>query len=335
MLSFKPNSARTQVHARLGEEEHRLANSGWYDTGIMAESKSKLRAKQVRDVFLATLVLNLSVAAAKLICGFWTNSLSMIADGFHSTLDSSSNLLGIAAVTIAAKPPDADHTYGHRKFEAFGAIAISFLMFIASYEVLSEAIRRLTNSSTDRPETTVVSYVVMGVTILVNLFVTRYESKKAKELNNSLLSADAKHTASDIFVSMTVIITLIANQVHLPLLDLIGSVIIVFIILYAGYTIITAHLGYLMDEAVLDPKEVTATVLAVPGVKGCHKIRSRGNKENIFMDLHVQVDKDLSVEQAHEISFAVENTLKQAYPGTVDVLVHIEDDNPPFHQHRK
>lgn len=270
------------------------------------------------------------MAAGKLITGFATGSLSMVADGFHSSLDASSNVLGIAAITAGAKPPDAGHPYGHRKFEALAAIGISFMMFFASYEVLSEAIRRLTEKDFVVPQTTLVSYVVMGVTILVNIFVTRYESRKAKELDNTLLAADAAHTASDIWVSVTVITTLIANQLHLKILDIVGSVIIVGIILRAGYGIIAAHLGYLMDEAVLDPSDVTAVVLSVPGVKGCHKIRSRGTKDHIFIDLHVQVDRNISVEQAHEISFAVEDKLRATYPGFVDVLVHIEDDNPPF-----
>lgn len=296
----------------------------------MTHDDNPTRLKKTRQVFYITLALNMLVATGKLICGFWTGSLSMIADGFHSTLDSSSNILGITALTIAAKPPDANHPYGHRKSEALGAIAISFLMFFASYEVLSEAIKRLTDNNLHVAETTVASYIVMVITIVINIFVTRYERGKAKELNNALLSADAAHTASDIWVSLTVITTLIANQLHLPLLDLIGSIIIVFIILRAGYGIIAVHLGYLMDEAVLDPTEVTAVVLSVPGVKGCHKIRSRGTKEHIFMDLHVQVDKNMSVEEAHEISFAVEDTLRKTYPGFVDILVHIEDDNPPY-----
>lgn len=293
-------------------------------------SSSSRSAVETRKVFLITLALNVLVAAGKLVCGFWSGSLSMVADGFHSVLDSSSNILGIAALTISAKPADADHPYGHRKFEAFGAVAISFLMFLASWEVLSEAISRITSGHTPLPVTTPVSYVVMITTMVINIFVSRYEQRKATELNNALLSADAKHTATDVFVTLTVIITLIANQLHQPILDLVGSFIIVGIVLRAGFQIVATHIGYLVDEAVLDPKEVTALVLQVPGVQGCHKIRSRGTHDHIFMDLHVQVNKDLSVEEAHEISFAVEEKLKQSYDGFVDVLVHIEDDNPPF-----
>jgi cation diffusion facilitator family transporter len=260
----------------------------------------------------------------------------MTADGFHSALDASSNVLGIAALTISAKPPDDNHPYGHRKFEAFGAVAISFMMFFASWEVLSEAIRRITEVKPHEPEAPLLSYVVMLITVAINFAVARYESRKSVELSNSLLAADSKHTASDIFVSMTVICTLVATQLKLPILDLIGSILIVCIILYAGFGIITAHLGYLMDEAVLDAKEVTSIVMQVPGVKGCHKIRSRGQRDHMFIDLHVQVDRHLSIEEAHEISFAVETAIKAHCEGFADVLVHIEDDNPPYarpHEH--
>ncbi|MBZ0188519.1 MAG: cation transporter, partial [Candidatus Obscuribacterales bacterium] len=95
--------------------------------------------RQARGVFWQTLWLNLLVSTSKLICGFYTNTLSMVADGFHSLLDASSNVLGIVGLTISLAPPDEGHPYGHRKFEALAAIGISFLMFLAGSEVLKEA----------------------------------------------------------------------------------------------------------------------------------------------------------------------------------------------------
>lgn len=286
-----------------------------------------IRMQRARKVFVITLGLNLIVAVSKLACGFWISSLSMMADGFHSLLDSSSNLLGIAAMTVAAKPPDANHPYGHRKSEALGAIAISFFMFLASFEVLSQALERLrgTHAAVDP---NIFGYLVMAATFSINLWVSRYEMQKSKELNNSLLAADAQHTATDLWVTGTVVITLIAAQFKLALVDTVGSLVIVLIILKAGYGIITAHLGYLMDEAVVNTDEVSQLVLSVPRVKSCHKIRSRGTKEHTFLDLHVQVDHNLSVEEGHKIAFAVEDKLKQAFGKMTDVLVHIEDHKP-------
>ncbi|MBI4533679.1 MAG: cation transporter [Candidatus Melainabacteria bacterium] len=283
---------------------------------------------KARQVFVITLGLNLAVAVGKLVWGFASGTLSMVADGFHSVLDASSNVIGILGLGIALKPPDAGHPYGHRKFEALAAISISFLMFLAAFQVLSEALHRMTSSELAMPIVSLVSYLIMLVTMAINFLVSRYERQKARELKSTLLLADAKHTLSDIYVSLTVIVALIAIQFKFPLLDIMASLVIVGVIFKAGFGIIMANLGTLVDAAILDPSYVEKLVLEVPGVTSCHKIRSRGMQDQVFLDLHVQVPKHLSIEEAHAISFQVENKLKDAAGSIIDVLVHVEDDAP-------
>jgi len=224
------------------------------------------------------------------------------------------------------KPPDPGHPYGHRKFEAISAIVISFFMFMTSLQVLSKAVQRLFSPKAELPEVTVTSYIILVATAAINYFVCKYETRKGKELNSALLIADSHHTMSDIYVTLTVLATLIAIQLKFPILDVFASVIIVGMIFKAGYEIIMAHMGSLVDAAILDPLIVEEVVLKVPGVKSCHRIRSRGSQEHMFIDLHVLVSSDLSIEEAHNISYAVEHELKKLGGGVVDVLVHLEDD---------
>ncbi len=284
--------------------------------------------RKARGVFVVTLLLNLLVTGGKLTWGFMTGTLSMVADGFHSLLDASANVVGIVGLNISLKPPDSDHPYGHRKFEALASIVISGFMFLASFQVLQEAVHRIFSRDAHVPSVTAVSYFIMVGTLLVNLFIARYEKKKSQELASSLLAADSKHTMSDVYSSLTVIASLVGIQMHLDFLDVVASLVIVVVIFRAGFSIILAQLGTLVDEAVLDPVNVEKMVLSVPGVTGCHKIRSRGMDDHIFLDLHVQVPRHLSIEEAHEISFQVEERLRSIGGGIVDVLVHIEDDAP-------
>jgi len=284
------------------------------------------KLRKARRVFFITLALNLAVAGGKLACGFVTGTLSMVADGFHSLLDATSNVVGIAGLTIALKPPDKGHPYGHRKFEAIGSIIISFFMFFASFEVLREAVERIVDGLQAVPQVGPVSYLVMLATMAINIGVSRYESRQGRELKVSLLVADSKHTLSDVFVSLTVIATLIAIQLHWPALDVVASILIVGFILKAGFDIIMSHLGVLVDAAVVDEEAVRELVLNVPGVTGCHKIRSRGSDDHVFVDLHVQVPAHLSIRDAHAISYRVEDELKSAWGGFVDVLVHVENE---------
>ncbi|MCB9469374.1 MAG: cation transporter [Candidatus Obscuribacterales bacterium] len=295
----------------------------------MKEEKEKqdkvTRLKEARTVFVQTLGLNLLVSFSKLGIGISTSTLSMIADGFHSLLDASSNILGIIGLTISSKPADEGHPYGHRKFEALAAIGISFLMFFACFEVISEVVKRIMSQG-GAPESTPASYLVMVATIIINILVSRYESKKGAELHSRLLEADSKHTLSDVFVSIGVIVSLLAVNFKFYFVDVVASLLIVLVIFKAGYEIIQAHLGILVDAAALEPEEVKKLVLKVPGVLDCHKIRSRGLDDHIFIDLHVQVRGHITVEEGHKIAYQVEDLLMKEIGGVEDVMVHIEED---------
>ncbi len=284
------------------------------------------RFREVLRVFWLTLWLNLLVAGGKLTVGYLTGTLSLIADGFHSVLDASANVAGIVSMKFAMQPPDRDHPYGHRKFEAFGSMIISFFLFFASFNVLQSAIARLLDPAAHMPTVSWVSYGVIVVSLFISLFVSRYEAKKGRELENDLLIADSKHTMSDVYNSISVLVALVAIQLNFPWVDMAVALVIVAFIFKAGFGIIMTHLGALVDEVVLDPKDVEKLVMEVPGVVGCHKIRSRGMKNNVFIDLHIQVDPDITVREGHGIAYAVEDKLK-AIPSVhvADVLVHIED----------
>lgn len=291
------------------------------DTG---PSASNTRA--VQWVLWVTLALNLAVTVAKLTLGFMTGTLSLIADGFHSLLDGSSNIVALIALRVSASPPDRDHPYGHRKFEAFGAMIISFFLFLASFNVLQETAQRFLNPQAHTPSISWLNYAVVVFSLLVSLWVTRYESRRGRELNSPLLLADAQHTLADVYNLASVLIALVAIQLGWVWVDAVAAAFIVVMIFRAGYGIIKAHLGALVDEATLDPARIEAVVLQTPGVRGCHKIRSRGMDHHMFVDLHIQVDPALTVAQAHRIADAVEQALcAMPQAGIHDVLVHVEE----------
>lgn len=291
------------------------------------------RLRQVRNVFMLTLVLNLLVSVSELSWAYYTHTLSLMADGFHSLLDATSNVVGILGLYIAAKPPDPNHPYGHRKFEAMAAMMISFFIFLTFFEVVGLAVGRLTAQSAEMPLIGPGSYLVKLLGLGVNLFVVWYEGRKAREYRNALLLADTKHTMSDILVSSSVLVSMALVQFFgWVWIDVAMAGFISVIILKVGYDVIMSHLGSLVDEAVLDPAGVKSVVMAVPGVRGCHVIRSRGMHDNVFVDLHIQVAGDLTVKAAHQISYDVERALRTHYDGQLaDVLVHVEEESHEVH----
>ena len=280
------------------------------------------RLKQLRQVLLYTLLLNIIVALAKVIYGHSIDSISMLSDGFHSFFDGASNIVGLAGIWIASHPPDENHPYGHRKFETLATIAIAVLIFAAGVEILRETFFRI--QSPNNINVTWMSFVIMAGTLAVNFSVMSYETKKGRELKSDFLIADALHTRSDIYISLSVIISLIAAKAGYPAVDVIAALIIVFFIVKMGFTILKSATSVLTDEACIDTDEIKEVAKSVAGVMDCHGIRTRGNESFVNIDLHVQVDPELKIGKAHDVSHTVEDKIKKRFPEVVDIVIHTE-----------
>lgn len=280
--------------------------------------------KEIRRILILILLLNWAVAFAKIFYGLLTRCASMTADGFHSLSDGASNIIGIIGIHFACQPKDQDHPYGHKKYETLFSLVIAALLFIVAFNLAKEGIFRLYNP-TKPPRIDLISFIVMTSTMMVNLWVMHYERKKGELLRSDILISDSMHTKADIFTSISVIIALVVVKLGYPLLDPITAIIISLFIAHAGYDIVKQSSAVLCDTAViLDDKKITDIVLGVKGVKACHKIRSRGRPDDINIDLHVQVDSNMHIENAHKVSYAIEEAIKSGIPEVTDVVVHME-----------
>jgi cation diffusion facilitator family transporter len=277
----------------------------------------------IRRVLIYILALNWLVALAKIIYGLMSRCESMTADGFHSLSDGASNIIGLVGIHFACQPIDKDHPYGHKKYETLFSLGISMLLFILAFNLAKEGVIHLFNPIS--PNIDIKSFVIMLVTMGINLGVMTYEYKKGKLLKSDLLISDSMHTKADIFTSLSVIIALIAIKLGVPIIDPIVTVIISLFIVHAGYEIMQHSSRVLCDTAVfMDVKRIEDCVLRIKGVENCHKIRTRGRPDDIYVDLHVQVNADMHMDNAHKISYAIEESLKKDIPEITDVVVHME-----------
>ncbi len=284
------------------------------------------RDRQVGRVLWIVLFLNLLVAALKLVFGFLSGAISMIADGFHSTLDGSSNIVGLVGMKVAGKAPDEEHPYGHRKFEALAALGISLFLFVTCYEIVTSVIGRLHESH--HVDARPITFAVMVFTMVVNFFVTRYERRQGQALRSMILLADSKHTQSDIFASFGVLISLGAAALNVQILDLVVALGIAGFIAWSGYTIVAEAFSVLSDEQRLDPARVADIAAGVEGISEAHRIRSRGLPDDIHVDLHVHVPAQMTIGQAHALGHTVSKRIKEDIGGVTDVVVHVEPDEP-------
>ena len=281
------------------------------------------RYVKIRRVLVIILALNWGVALAKIFYGIITKSSSIMADGFHSLSDGASNIIGLIGINIAAQPRDADHPYGHKKYETLFSLLIGALLFFLSFSLIREAVGRFFNPVI--PHIDILSFIVMLTTLLVNIIVMNYEYKKGKKLKSDILVSDSMHTRADIFVTASVIATLVVIKMGYPILDPIVTIMIALFIAHSGFEIVRESSRILCDTAVIaNVEEIEKIVLKVKGVNACHKIRTRGRCDDINIDLHVQVNPDMHMDSAHKISYEIEEALKKGIQGVTDVIVHME-----------
>jgi cation diffusion facilitator family transporter len=294
-----------------------------------AQVRANARRDQIARVLWVILWLNLVVALAKLLYGYRSGAIGMTADGVHSLLDAASNGIGLVAIAAARRPPDVNHPYGHRKYETFAALAIVMTMFFGCLEIVSGAFERLRTPRT--PQIDAQGFVVIGLTLLINVLVVAYERRQAQRFQSELLHSDAAHTGSDVLATLLVLGSFVAIRLGLVWADLVAALVIVVLIVRAGVKILQGTLSTLSDERRLDPQEVEATAMEEPGVQEVHNVRSRGPDDDIHLDLHVLVNPATPLAEAHLLGHRVERRLRQRWPGVTDVVVHVE---PAFESER-
>jgi cation diffusion facilitator family transporter len=280
------------------------------------------RYASVTRVLRRVLVLNLLVAVAKIALGYYTGAISVLSDGFHSLTDTASNVVALVGVRIARQPPDADHPYGHRKFETMASLGILLFLLIVLVQVLWAAAERLVSGGA--PTVNALSFFVMGATFLINLAVVIYERREGFRLSSEVLVADSHHTQSDLFTSATVIAALIAVKWGYPALDPIAAMIVAVFIGHACWDIFQETSRILADRIVIAADDISKVVHSVPNVIGCHHVRSRGSADHVFVDLHLWLDPNMRLDDAHRISHVVKDTIMARYPQIKDAVIHIE-----------
>ncbi len=275
------------------------------------------------------MVLNLLVAASKIVVGLVTGALAMVADGFHSTMDASSNVVGLAGTAIAGRPPDENHPYGYRRFETMATLTIGGLLLVAGWEILKTAIERLFNGGA--VEVTPTSFVVMLFTLVVNVIVALYETANGKRLRSDILLADATQTRIDIFISLSVIAGLAATALGYPWMDTVIALLIVVLIGRAAYGILRQTTQILVDAAAIDPAAIRRVVESVPGIENIVRVRSRGPADTIYTDIDVQVPPATTTDRAEAIADEIADRVKTEFGGVSEVQVHFapRHEGPP------
>lgn len=284
-----------------------------------------------RSAALSSVVAAIGLTSFKIIVGLVTNSLGILSEAAHSAPDLVAALMTFFAVRISDKPADREHNFGHGKVENLSALFETVLLLATSAWIIHEAIKRLFFKNVEI-EVSIWSFIVMGVSVGVDYARSRILFRAAKKYNSQALEADALHFSTDIWSSSVVILGLIGvsfarfvpGLTWMSEADAIAACIVALIVVY-----VSGELGYRTVQALLDtaPKGMTEQIVSkverIKGVNDCHAVRIRPSGARWFVDLHITMDGNTTLNESHAITEKIEREVQRILPQS-DVTVHVE-----------
>ena len=291
----------------------------------MNQSQNNLRLAE-RGA-LISIVAYLILSAAKLATGHLLHSSSLVADGYNNLSDIISNIALLIGIRMARQPADRDHRFGHWKIEDLASLVTSIIMFYVGFDVLRDTVQKILSR-----ETTVIDPLgaIVGVaSALVMFAVYLYNRSLAKKAQSKALNAAAKDNLSDVVTSLGTSVAIGASALHYPIVDQLAAIIITFFILKTAYDIFiesSFSLSDGFDESLLD--KYKAAILELPKVSRVKSQRGRTYGSNIYLDVVIEMNPDLSVYESHAITEEVERLLKEKF-GVFDIDVHVEPSSIP------
>lgn len=288
---------------------------------------TRARAIAVRRVLGIVLALNAAVVIVKIVVGVRTGALTVLGAALESVLDLLNNVVGMVAVTVAARAPDDDHPYGHEKFETLGALAIVGFLSISCFELLRVALSKLgTPEAPAQPST--LELVLLASTMVINAGVVVYERRRGRQLNSTLLMADAQHTGGDILVTALALGSLALTRIGLGQFDALIAVVVALLIAWSGYIVLRSSIPVLVDARAVDEKILHSLLEDIPGLKDIRRIKSRSAPSGLlFAELTVAVDGSRTVADAHATADRIEERIADKL-GAAEVTVHVEPADP-------
>ena len=272
--------------------------------------------------------VNLFLSLIKVAAGVVGQSSALIADGIHSLADLMSDAVVLFAVKLGCKQPDQDHPYGHARFETLATVVLGIGLIIVAAGIVWDAVNRISGAD----ELLVPDYLtlyVAGVSIVCNEWLFHFTQKIAKKTRSKLLLANAWHHRSDAISSIIVLVGIAAMLLGYGYADAVAAVLVSLMIAKIGLSLMIDSLKELVDTAISDDEieALRRAILVIDGVVNIHLLRTRRMGEDIYVDLHIQVDSYISVSEGHMIADTVRNKLLEQFRNIADVLVHTDPED--------
>ena len=295
-----------------------------FDTADTQASQSQEEtAKLLRLATYASTSVAIVLIAAKLFAWAASDSVSLLATLIDSMLDAVASIINLVAVSHALTPADKEHRFGHGKAEALAGLSQSLFIAGSAGYLLIEAWQRVIQPSA--VESVELGIFVMAISIAATMLLLAFQRHVIKKTNSTAIRADALHYRTDLMVNGSVIVALLLANAGWPGFDGLFAGAIAIYILFSAREIIVTSYDHLMDRELPDEdrQKIKALVMQHPKARGLHDLRSRHSGTMTFIQLHLELDDDLSLMAAHKISDEVELSILNAFPGS-EILIHID-----------
>lgn len=290
----------------------------------VSNNESHERFQAARKSTWVSVVVNCFLTLGQVITGIFSGSQGLIADGIHSLSDLIADFVVLIANNKSKKEADEDHNYGHHRYENGASLILGSLLFIVGIGMLWSAINKINNPGSI-PEIHIIALWVALIALISKELLFRYMLSVATRVKSSMLVANAWHARSDAASSLVVALGIVGNLLGFKFLDPVAALIVGLIVGKMGYSFMSESLHDLMDRAVdvNTEEEIKATLLATEGVMSLHDFKTRKMGDLIAVDVHLEIDGELSVKEGHDIAVSARKAVLNNHR-VLNVMTHVD-----------
>lgn len=298
--------------------------SEWDDESIDPAIKAQAASRST----WVSVAVNTTLSALQVLVGLVSGSSALIADGIHSLSDLVADFLVLFVSAHSRTEADDRHPYGHHRFENAASLVLGLLLAAVGIGMLWSAVLKLEHHEAI-PRVEITALYVAGAALIAKEMLFRYMLAVAKRVKSGLLIANAWHARSDAASSLVVGCGIVGNLMGYPLLDPVAALIVGAMVLKMGWEFGWEALHDLMDQSADDEEvaAIRATILTTPGVRGCHNLRTRKMGDMLMVDVHIDIDADITVEAGHTIVQAAEDAVRARH-SVLGMMAHADPWRP-------
>ena len=305
------------------EKQRFIKTEDGYVLNNLAEVKKQ--EKNMMSVSKFAICVNIVLALLKIVAGRIFSSMSLLSDGLNSLSDLITNVLVIVGLKVGSNPEDKEHPFGHGKIESVFSVIIGTFIMITAFELIKDNFSKLISfSSENNLNISFIPIIITVLAILIKIFQLVFMKKRAKKYNNALINSLLADYNTDIIISTSVLVGLLLSKIH-PTFDTVVGFIVAIYIIKSGYGLIKENALILLDSQDDELIErIRSEILRFEEIENAHDFRMTTSGKDIYMFVDVRMDKNKTIEEAHDITNKISKRIKHKYKNIKRLLIHIE-----------